>query len=74
MTWIIPIGEGWEGAEICAPQLGVKVPVMPGQVLGALTRRLLHCAAPLTGGGRWLVLTLFCDHWIMKHSDEWVEL
>ncbi|KAK7442562.1 hypothetical protein VKT23_016160 [Stygiomarasmius scandens] len=73
LTWVIPIGEGWEGAEFCVPQLGVKVPILPGQILGALTRRLVHCAAPSCGGRR-LVLTLFCDRWIMKHSDEWVEV
>ncbi|KAK7464174.1 hypothetical protein VKT23_006340 [Stygiomarasmius scandens] len=73
LTWIIPVGQGWEGAEFCVPQLGVKVPILPGQVLGALTRCLVHCAAPSSGGRR-LVLTLFCDHWIMKHSDEWVEV
>ncbi|KAK7434021.1 hypothetical protein VKT23_020420 [Stygiomarasmius scandens] len=72
LTWIIPLGEGWEGGEFCLPQLGFKIPLQPGQVLGALTRRLIHCSAPANGGRR-LVLTLFCDKWIMKHSEEWVE-
>ena len=64
---MVPLGD-WTGGEFCAPQLGVKVPVMPGQVLGVMTRVLAHCGAPVTNGQR-AILTLFTDKFILKHGD-----
>ncbi|KAK7443178.1 hypothetical protein VKT23_015776 [Stygiomarasmius scandens] len=71
LTWIVPLGDGWEGGEFCVPQLNTKVPVKQGQLIGALTRRLIHCGTPTQG--RRLVLTLFCDRYLMGHSERWIE-
>ncbi|TFK60052.1 hypothetical protein BDN72DRAFT_744869, partial [Pluteus cervinus] len=50
ITWVIPIGPGWEGGEFCIPQLNAKIPVVSGQVFGAMTRLLAHCSTPITSG------------------------
>ncbi|KAF8573188.1 hypothetical protein K439DRAFT_1233735, partial [Ramaria rubella] len=45
-AWVILIGEGWEGGELCLPQLGKKVPTRPGQVIAFTARTLAHFAVP----------------------------
>ncbi|KAJ7717332.1 hypothetical protein B0H16DRAFT_1799337 [Mycena metata] len=35
----------WEGGEFCIPQLGIRIPLRPGQVLAVRTRLLAHCTA-----------------------------
>lgn len=69
LAWLIPLGE-WEGGDFLAPQLGEVIPVGPGQALGAMTRRLVHCRTPITGGRR-LVLTCFTDHTLIRHSERY---
>ncbi|KAF8573929.1 hypothetical protein K439DRAFT_1268764, partial [Ramaria rubella] len=41
-AWVILIGEGWQGGELCLPQLGKKVPTRPGQVIAFTARTLAH--------------------------------
>jgi hypothetical protein len=67
ITWIIPLGD-WEGGEFCVPQLNMKIPIRSGQMLGAMTRVLAHCSAPVTKGRR-VILTLFSDKTLLKHSS-----
>jgi hypothetical protein len=65
VSWIVPFGD-WKGGEFCVPQLNQKVPIRPGQVIAAMTRNLAHCSAPVTG--RRVILTLFTDKTLLKHS------
>jgi hypothetical protein len=71
-TWafVIPIGD-WTGGELCIPQLGVKIPIRQGQVLGIMARLLVHCSAPITSGHR-TVFTCFSNATLMKHGREWL--
>ncbi|THU81781.1 hypothetical protein K435DRAFT_692843, partial [Dendrothele bispora CBS 962.96] len=71
-AWIVPVGKGWTGGDFCAPQLGLRVPILPGQVLGALTRRLIHASIVVTNGRR-IVLTCFSDRGTLKKADQWEE-
>ncbi|KAF8160296.1 hypothetical protein BJ912DRAFT_1026541 [Pholiota molesta] len=64
ITWVVPLGD-WTSGEFCAPQLGVKIPMRPGQILGVMTKLLAHCGAPVTGGRR-VILTLFTDHFLLN--------
>ncbi|KAF8574688.1 hypothetical protein K439DRAFT_1371769, partial [Ramaria rubella] len=66
-AWVILIGEGWQGGELCLPQLGKKVPTRPGQVIAFTARTLAHFAAPHMGGRR-IVLTGFSDVYLVSHS------
>ncbi|KAF8875575.1 hypothetical protein BD779DRAFT_1678179 [Infundibulicybe gibba] len=66
ITWIVPLGD-WEGGEFCIPQLGIKIPVHAGQVLGAMTGVFAHCSAPVTQGYR-VILTLFSENCLVKHG------
>ena len=68
VSWVVPLGD-WEGGEFCLPQLGIKIPIQSGQILGAMTRILAHCSAPVTKGFR-IVLTLFADKNLLKHATE----
>ena len=65
ISWIVPLGD-WEGGEFCVPQLNLKIPIQSGQILGAMTRTLTHCSAPVKG--RRVILTLFADKTLLKHS------
>ena len=67
ISWVVPFGD-WTGGEFCLPQLGVKIPVRPGQALAVMTKILIHCTAPITNGRR-VILTLFCDQTLLKHGD-----
>ncbi|KAJ7159806.1 hypothetical protein C8R43DRAFT_1063909 [Mycena crocata] len=60
-------GQEWTGGEFCAPQIGVRIPFRPGQVLAVRTRLLAHCGATVTGGRR-LVFTCFSDSVLLEHS------
>ncbi|KAG1718690.1 hypothetical protein EDB19DRAFT_1649797, partial [Suillus lakei] len=66
-AFIFAVGD-WEGGEFCAPQLGIKIPVRPGQVLAVLARVLCHFSAPVTKGRR-IVFTCFTDKLLFRHSD-----
>src|SRR5215471_10599899 len=59
ITWVIPVGN-WEGGEFCIAQLGVRIPIRPGQVLGVRAKLLAHCSAPVASGKR-VVFTCFTD-------------
>ncbi|KAG2149150.1 hypothetical protein DEU56DRAFT_752822 [Suillus clintonianus] len=50
-AYIFAVGD-WEGGEFCIPQLGIKIPVRPGQVLAVLARVVAHFSAPVTTGRR----------------------
>lgn len=67
LTWLVPFGD-WTGRDFVVPQLGEVVPVRPGQMLGVMTRILLHCGTPITSGRR-LVLTCFTDNTLIRHSE-----
>ncbi|KAF8576769.1 hypothetical protein K439DRAFT_1366328 [Ramaria rubella] len=66
-TWVILLGEGWEGGELCLPQLGRKIPTHPGQVIAFTGHTLAHFAAPHKNG-RWLVCTGYSDAWVINHA------
>jgi hypothetical protein len=66
ISWIVPLGD-WEGGQYCVSQLGMKIPIQSGQVLGAMTRILAHCSAPVKG--RRIILTLFANKNLLKHSS-----
>ena len=57
-----------EGLELCLPQLGIKIPIIPGQILTILTGMMVHFSVP--GEGFRVVFTCFSDKFLMKHSDE----
>ncbi|KAG1740810.1 uncharacterized protein EDB91DRAFT_1052877 [Suillus paluster] len=65
-AYIFAVGD-WEGGEFCIPQLGIKIPVRPGQVLAVLARVLAHFSAPVTSG-RCIVFTCFTDALLFEHS------
>lgn len=65
ISWVIPLGD-WEGGEFCLPQFGIKIPIQSGQILGAMTRILAHCSAPVKGFR--VILTLFADKNLLNHS------
>lgn len=56
----------WEGGEFCIPQLGVRIPLRPGQVIAVRTRLLAHCSAPILG--RRIVFTCFTDSTLLEHT------
>ncbi|KAK7439553.1 hypothetical protein VKT23_017481 [Stygiomarasmius scandens] len=70
-AWIIAVGRGWTGGDFCLPQLGKRIPLQSGQILGALTRQLIHCGTATEG--RRIVLTCFTDYGTMRKADEWDE-
>lgn len=65
-AFVFAVGD-WEGGEFCIPQLGVKIPVRPGQILAVLARVLAHFSAPVTTGRR-IVFTCFTDSLLLNHS------
>lgn len=67
LAWVIPLGD-WQGAELCVPQLGAKIPICPGQILAFDAKLLAHSSAPIIHGRR-IVLTLFSDYVILKRGD-----
>jgi hypothetical protein len=65
-AFVFAVGD-WEGGEFCAPQLGIKIPVRPGQVIAVLARVLAHFSAPVTTGRR-IVFTCFTDRLLFRHG------
>ncbi|KIK32119.1 hypothetical protein CY34DRAFT_19277 [Suillus luteus UH-Slu-Lm8-n1] len=65
-AFVFAVGD-WEGGEFCAPQLGIKIPIRPGQVLVVLARVLAHFSAPVTSGRR-VVFTCFTDRLLFRHG------
>ncbi|KAJ7020270.1 hypothetical protein C8F04DRAFT_1275325 [Mycena alexandri] len=57
----------WEGGEFCIPQLGIRIPLRPGQVIAVRTRLLAHCTAPIMSGRR-VVFTCFTDSFLLEHT------
>lgn len=72
VSWVILLGD-WTGGEFCLPQLGVRIPVRPGQALAVMTKILVHCTTPITSGRR-IILTLFTDRTLLKHGDEFLNV
>ncbi|KAG2088303.1 hypothetical protein BD769DRAFT_1671078 [Suillus cothurnatus] len=66
-AFVFAVGD-WEGGEFCAPQLGIKIPVRPGQVLAVLARVMAHFSAPVTRGRR-IIFACFTDQLLFGHSD-----
>ena len=58
----------WKGCKLSLPQLGIKIPIISGQILAILTGTMVHFGAP--GEGLRVVFTCFSDKLLMKHSDE----
>jgi hypothetical protein len=67
MTWVWAVGD-WEGAEFAAPQLGIVVPVRPGQVMGVMAGVIAHFTRPKASGRR-LVFTCFTEQLLWSHDN-----
>ena len=67
MTWVFAVGD-WKGCEFVAPQLGVRVPIVPGHLFGVMSRTLAHFTTPITSGRR-VVFTCFTDQNLWAHTD-----
>ena len=63
-AWVWCVGDFVEG-ELCLPQLGIKIPLVPGQMIAFMAWSLAHCSAPISG--RRIVFTGFCDSFLMTH-------
>ncbi|KIJ94474.1 hypothetical protein K443DRAFT_125203 [Laccaria amethystina LaAM-08-1] len=58
----------WEGGEFVAPQLGVRVPIVPGHLFSMMSRTVAHFTTPITSGQR-VVFTCFTDKNLWAHTD-----
>lgn len=67
-TIVFTLGD-FEGANIVFPQLGVEVPLRPGQLLLMNARLLAHWANPVESGER-IVVTCFTDMWTAKKGRD----
>lgn len=67
ITWIWAVGD-WEGAEFVAPQVGIQVPVRPGQVFGMMARVLAHFTTPKKSGRR-VIFTCFTEQLLWSHTN-----
>ena len=67
ITWVFAVGD-WKGCEFVAPQLGVRVPIVPGHLFRVLSRTLAHFTTPITSGRR-VVFTCFTDQNLWAHTD-----
>lgn len=65
--WVLAVGD-WEGGEFCAPQLGVKFPIRPGQIFAVRARYLAHCSTPIKG--RRIVFTFFAEGNLLTHAEK----
>jgi hypothetical protein len=63
-AWVWCVGD-FEGGELCLPQLGVKIPLVPGQLIAFMAGSLAHFTAPFKG--KRIVFTGFSDSLIMMH-------
>ncbi|KAG1779877.1 hypothetical protein EV702DRAFT_965198 [Suillus placidus] len=66
-AFVFAVGD-WEGGEFCTPQLGIKIPIRPGQVFAVLARVVAHCSAPVTQGRR-IVFACFTDNLTVLHAN-----
>jgi hypothetical protein len=66
-AFVFAVGD-WEGGEFCAPELGIKIPIRPGQVFAVLARVVAHFSAPVTQGRR-IVFTCFTDSLTVLHAN-----
>lgn len=57
ITWVLPLGN-WKGAHLVIPQLGLKIAMKPGQVIGMCANILAHYTTPITEGER-IAITMF---------------
>ncbi|KAJ7142159.1 hypothetical protein C8R46DRAFT_886706 [Mycena filopes] len=57
----------YTGGEFCIPQLGIRIPFLPGSVVAVRTRLLAHCSAPVLSGRR-IVFTCFTDSTLLEHT------
>jgi hypothetical protein len=67
ITWVWAIGN-WKGSSFVVPELGIQVPVLPGQLFGVCSRRLAHFAVP-PSRGRWVIFTCFTEGLLLKHDN-----
>lgn len=76
-TLAIITSVGERAAYFCIPQLGIKIPLYPGQFLAVASRLLSHYmnyiedADTSLGVQRRVVLVAFCDHLIISHAADW---
>lgn len=81
LTFITSVGG--RSVYFCIPQLRMKVPLRPGQFLAVASRLLSHFVTEISGEtgdrlplrtayDRRVVIVAFCDHHLMKHSEDWV--
>jgi hypothetical protein len=68
ITWITAIGDWEEGAEFVAPQLGVRVPLRPGQVIGLMAGVIAHFTTPIKSGRR-VIFTCFTEELLWLHKN-----
>ena len=68
ITWIFPVGDWEKGAEFVAPQLGIRVPVRPGQMIGLIAGVIAHFTTPMESGRR-VIFTCFTDQLLWMHTD-----
>jgi hypothetical protein len=66
-AFVFAIGD-WEGGEFCAPELGIKIPIRPGQVFTVLACIVAHFSTPVTQGNR-IVFTCFTDSLMVLHAN-----
>jgi hypothetical protein len=68
ITWIFPVGYWEEGAEFVAPQLGVRVALKPGQMIGIMAGVIAHFTTPIKSGRR-VIFTCFTDQLLWMHTN-----
>ncbi|KAJ7580109.1 hypothetical protein C8J56DRAFT_795553 [Mycena floridula] len=49
LTWCIPVGN-WTGGYFFIPQLGLKIPIIPGHIYAVLAGVVAHCSTPIQSG------------------------
>lgn len=68
---------GDRAAYFCIPQLGIKIPLYPGQFLAVASRLLSHYMCYVQDADsnakskRRVVIVAFCDALILAHADNW---
>jgi hypothetical protein len=68
ITWVWPVGDWDEGADFVAPQLGVRVPVRAGQMIGIMAGTMAHFITPIKSGRR-VIFTCFTDQLLWAHDN-----
>lgn len=67
ITWIWAVGD-WKGAEFAAPQLGIQVPVRPGQMIGVMAGVIAHVTTHKKSGRR-VVFMCFTEQLLWMHTN-----